>query len=79
LFEICYNYFKKGGAICLDLESSEDEDDLFDEWRNHLLRESIAKSSLVKVRQTSNSTFFTKGKVKKIFQFFVIRKSRLAN
>ena len=55
---------QKGGAVLLDLWSSEDEEDaLYNEWKNQLLRKSIAKSSLLKVRSTSNNTYFTKGKV----------------
>jgi len=31
-------------------EMKDEEADLYDEWKNELLRESIAKSSLIKVR-----------------------------
>ena len=36
---------------------------MYDEWKNILLRESMAKSSLVKVRKIHSSKFFTKGKL----------------
>jgi len=37
----------QGGAILLDLWSSEDEEDaLYNEWKNQLLRKSIAKKVL---------------------------------
>jgi len=62
----------KGGAILLDLESSDDEEDLFDEWKNILVRESLAKSSLIKVRHTSKQAFFTKGKVMKFGNNFCL-------
>lgn len=37
-----------------------------DEWRNILLRESMAKSSLVKIRQIHSGTYFTKGKLNEL-------------
>lgn len=46
-----------------DHESSESEDQLYKEWRDKITRESLANSSLVKVRQISRKTFFTKGKL----------------
>ncbi|CAD8206634.1 unnamed protein product [Paramecium octaurelia] len=39
------------------------EDDLGHEWRNKIIRNSIAKSSLVKVPRIHSITFFTKGKL----------------
>jgi len=36
---------------------------MYDEWKNQLLRESIAKSSLIKMRKSHSTTFFTKGKM----------------
>ncbi|CAD8101602.1 unnamed protein product [Paramecium primaurelia] len=39
------------------------EDDLGHEWRNKIIRNSIAKSSLVKVPRIHSTTFFTKGKL----------------
>jgi|JI10StandDraft_1071094.scaffolds.fasta_scaffold209878_2 50S ribosomal subunit-associated GTPase HflX len=43
---------------------------MYNEWKNKLLRESIAKSSLVKMRKINSSTFFTKGKLND-FGFFL--------
>ncbi|EGR31247.1 hypothetical protein IMG5_115070 [Ichthyophthirius multifiliis] len=55
-------YYKSG--IIVDLESESDEDaDLQHEWQNRLLRESIAKSSLMKVKRIIGKTYFTKGKL----------------
>ncbi|CAD8182728.1 unnamed protein product [Paramecium pentaurelia] len=39
------------------------EDDLGHEWRNKIIRNSIAKSSLVKIPRIHSTTFFTKGKL----------------
>jgi len=39
---------------------------MYDEWKNELLRESVAKSSLIKVRRIHSSTYFTKGKLNDI-------------
>ncbi|CAD8145066.1 unnamed protein product [Paramecium octaurelia] len=50
------------GQMLVDL-SSDSDDDLGHEWRNKIIRSSIAKSSLVKVKRIHSSTFFTKGKV----------------
>lgn len=43
--------------------------DLYDEWKNELVRESVAKSSLIRVRKIHSSTFFTKGKLNDIGYF----------
>jgi predicted RNA-binding protein YlxR (DUF448 family) len=40
--------------------------DMYDEWKNELLRESVAKSSLIRVRKVHSSTFFTKGKLNEL-------------
>ena len=48
----------------------EDENDIEDEWKNVLLRESIAKSSLVKLRRIHSGTFFQKGKMNEM-GFFI--------
>lgn len=37
--------------------------DLYDEWKNVLIRESMAKSSLLKVRKVHSGTYLTKGKL----------------
>lgn len=58
-------YWNKG--IILDVES--DEDDFNDEWKNKIVRESKAKSSLIKVKRTSSGTFFTRGKLNEIGQY----------
>lgn len=47
----------------MDGEDVEGGYDLYDEWKNELLRESVAKSSLIRVRKIHSSTFFTKGKL----------------
>ena len=36
---------------------------MYKEWRDKLLRESLANSSLMKVKKTTKKTFFTKGKL----------------
>ena len=53
---------QKGGII-IELDNDEGSDDLYDEWKNVLLRESVAKSSLIKVRKVHSGTFFQKGKL----------------
>jgi 50S ribosomal subunit-associated GTPase HflX len=42
---------------------------MYDEWKNELLRESVAKSSLIKVRRIHSSTYFTKGKLNDLGYF----------
>jgi len=54
---------KQRGAIAVDLDSDSDDGDMYHEWKNKIMRASLAKSSLMKVRNTKASTFFTKGKV----------------
>jgi len=44
----------------------EEEEDLEDEWKNEELRASLAKSSIVRIRQPSNTLLFGKGKVIKL-------------
>jgi hypothetical protein len=53
---------EKGGMF-LNLESSESDDELYNEWKNKIIRTSIAKSSLMRVKRINGSHFFTKGKV----------------
>lgn len=48
------------------MDAQDEEADLFDEWRNELIRESTAKSSLIKVRKIHSSTFFPKGKLNEL-------------
>jgi 50S ribosomal subunit-associated GTPase HflX len=43
--------------------------DMYDEWKNVLLRESVAKSSLIRVRKVHSSTYFTKGKLNELGYF----------
>ncbi len=42
---------------------SESEGDLYREWRDKIVRESLANSSLLKVRHITKKVFFTKGKL----------------
>lgn len=37
--------------------------DMYDEWKDKLKRDSIAKSSLIKIWEISSGTYFTKGKL----------------
>lgn len=53
----------------MDGEDNSQENDLYDEWKNELLRESVAKSSLVKVRKIHSGTYFTKGKLNDLGYF----------
>jgi hypothetical protein len=46
-------------------ESIQDED----EWTNVILRESVAKSSLIRCRGVSSTNFFTKGKLNELGLF----------
>ena len=39
------------------------------EWQNPNLRESVAKSSLIRCRKISSTTFFTKGKLNELGLF----------
>ena len=55
------------------MNTSEEEDDLYDEWKNELLRASLAKSSLIKVKQTNRVSFFGKGKVIAIILFMLTK------
>jgi hypothetical protein len=45
------------------MEHDNEEISLEDEWKDALLRESVAKSSLVRVRKIHSGTFFPKGKL----------------
>ncbi len=54
----------------MELDSKDDDSlDFYDEWKNVLLRESVAKSSLVKCRKIHSSTYFTKGKLNELGYF----------
>lgn len=50
----------------MDNEDLEGQYDMYDEWKNILIRESVAKSSLIRVRKIHSSTFFTKGKLNEL-------------
>ncbi len=39
------------------------------EWKNPNLRESVAKSSIIRCRKISSTTFFTKGKLNELGLF----------
>lgn len=53
----------------MDGDENDGSYDMFDEWKNELLRESVAKSSLIKVRKIHSTTFFTKGKLNDLGYF----------
>lgn len=59
----------------MEFDEANDENDLQDEWKNELLRESVAKSSLIKVRKIHSGTFFTKGKMNDLGYFIKENKS----
>lgn len=42
---------------------SESEGDLYREWRDKILRESLANASLVKIKHITKKIYFTKGKL----------------
>lgn len=50
-------------GIVFDQEESESEGDLYKEWRDKILRESLANSSLIKTKRVTKKTYFTKGKL----------------
>jgi 50S ribosomal subunit-associated GTPase HflX len=52
-----------------DNDDIDNDYDMYDEWKNELLRESVAKSSLIRVRKIHSSTFFTKGKLNDLGYF----------
>lgn len=68
-FLVFFHYQQKNGVIVDDQSDSEDNGDMFHEWRNKLVRQSIAMSSLVKMKKTIGKTFFTKGKLMDIGLF----------
>lgn len=59
---------KKRGGLILELDENPD-DELFDEWKNEYIRESVARSSIIKVRKIHSGTYFTKGKLNEIGYF----------
>ena len=66
-----YNFYKiqKKGGIILEFDEDDDDGDLYDEWKDQLQRESVAKSCLIKVRKVHSSTFFPKGKLNDLGYF----------
>ena len=56
----------KGGII---VDAHEEEADLYDEWKNKILRDSFAKNSLINVRRVSSGSFFTRGKLNEVGQY----------
>lgn len=61
---------KKGGMF-LNMESSESDDDLYNEWKNKIIRKSIAKSSMMRVKKIQGTHYFTKGKVQFLGEFML--------
>jgi len=59
----------------LNLTKYESRYDMQDEWKNELLRESVAKSSLIKIRSVHSGTYFTKGKLNDLGYF--LRKMKI--
>ena len=59
-------FYKYGLIIDLDSPTEEDGDD---EWKNVHLRESIARSSLIRCRHISSTTYFSKGKLNELGLF----------
>ena len=55
----------------LNMESSESDDDLYNEWKNKIIRKSIAKSSMMKVKKIQGTHYFTKGKVQFLGEFML--------
>ena len=79
--EKAHKYLKDGDYIYTDemqgvywkngivMDSHEEEFDLYDEWKNKLVRDSMAKSILINVKKVSSSLFFTRGKLNEIGQY----------
>jgi hypothetical protein len=59
-------FFKGGVVVDLNEDESLYEDD---EWKSTKLRESVAKSSLIRCRQISSTNYFTKGKLNELGLF----------
>ena len=62
-------YLKKNGGLILEFDEEGNEDTVFDEWKNPALRESIAISSIVKIRKIHSGTYFQKGKLNELGYF----------
>ncbi|KRX02833.1 P-loop containing nucleoside triphosphate hydrolase [Pseudocohnilembus persalinus] len=58
------------GGLVVDLSSSDESDgDMFSEWGNELLRQSFAKSCLIRVRKVSSKNYLNRGKLHEIGTF----------
>lgn len=53
----------------MDIDTTESDGDLFDQWRNKLVRESLANKSLIRTRHITSKLFFTRGKAESIANF----------
>lgn len=58
-------YYKGGIAFT----SEDSKSDLYDEWKDVIIRDSLAKASLIKIRNVASGTFFTKGKLNELGLF----------
>ena len=47
----------------MDMESSGSDDEVYDEWKNKIIRNSIAKSSLMKRKKIHGTYFFSRGRL----------------
>ena len=56
-------------------DSDTDEEDVYDEWKNVLLRESLALSSIVRVKVIKSSTFFPKARLLELGNFLKANKN----
>lgn len=59
--------YHEGGLLAGGSDS--DEDNIFDQWKNILLRETLATSSIINVRTIKASTFFSKGRLAQLGTF----------
>lgn len=55
--------------MILEVDENDGSLDIYDEWKNELLRESVAKSSLIKLRKIHSGTYFPKGKLNELGYF----------
>jgi len=56
----------------LNLDTSESDDELFNEWKNKIIRTSLAKSSLLKIKKISGTHFLNKAKVQLLGDFMLL-------
>ena len=52
------------GGIAFSAEDT--KNDLYDEWKDVIVRDSLAKASLIKTWNVASGTFFTKGKLNEL-------------